>query len=310
MEEQLLQRNGYGSNFNNLYISGDTIRKESKTQYGYEKIKKEIQLLKHIINNQIQFPIPTVLEFGDNFYMMKFLSEHIPLYKIFGTLSREMQNSTIEKIYTKLYILHSSTYQYSSDREQHIANIRVETHDKIISRVADIEDIIKKYKYIKSVNNVALLSLELILSKINSFVNTYILSIKNTIKLSVIHGDCQFNNILYHPLTHEIIFIDPRGYFGNSVLYGIPEYDHAKVKFALSGYDIFDNMEITDLEVHDDNLVIPNIFLKENIFDTITIVEVFTLCVWLGNAHCFKQNEKKAAFSYFYALYLCSKYLK
>jgi hypothetical protein len=309
MEPTLLERNGYGSTFNNLYISGDTIRKESKTPYGYEKITKEIQLLQHIIKNQIPFPIPTILEFGDNFYTMHFLKDHIPLYKIFGSLSPENQDGLLEKIHGKLNSLHSNTYQYNSDRDVHITNLRIETYDKIISRTAVIKDIIEKYSYIKTVNNVALLSLETILSKIQSFVSNYIASLKD-ITLCAIHGDCQFNNVLYHPVTQDIVFIDPRGYFGNSIVYGIPEYDYAKVTFALSGYDIFDNMEVNDLEIHDDNLVIPNIFLKENIFDTITIVEIFTLSVWLGNAHCFKQNEKKAAFSYFYALYLCSKYLQ
>ena len=35
---------------------------------------------------------------------------------------------------------------------------------------------------------------------------------------------------------NEIIFIDPRGYFGNTKLYGLKQYDFAKLLFGLSGY--------------------------------------------------------------------------
>ena len=133
----------------------------------------------------------------------------------------------------------------------------------------------------------------------------------NSYNISIIHGDCQFNNILYNPTNDDFVFIDPRGYFGNLDLYGIPEYDFAKIKFALSGYDIFDNMEIDSLQIVDDNLILPaiNIVNNDNLFKKDDIISILTISVWLGNAHCFKNNIPKAIFSFYYALYLASLYL-
>ena len=48
----------------------------------------------------------------------------------------------------------------------------------------------------------------------------------------LIHGDCNFSNMLIDPTREEggVSFIDPRGYFGNTSIYGLPDYDLAKVR--------------------------------------------------------------------------------
>jgi hypothetical protein len=92
-------------------------------------------------------------------------------------------------------------------------------------------------------------------------------------------------------------------------LYGIAEYDFAKIRFALSGYDIFDNMIVDTLIIDGSNLTLPNIFQIDNVFEKDDIVSVLTISIWLGNAHCFKHQPPKAMFSYFYAMYLATKYL-
>lgn len=48
----------------------------------------------------------------------------------------------------------------------------------------------------------------------------------------LIHGDCNFSNMLIDPTRQEggVSFIDPRGYFGNTSIYGLPDYDVAKVR--------------------------------------------------------------------------------
>lgn len=54
-----------------------------------------------------------------------------------------------------------------------------------------------------------------------------------------IHGDCTFSNMLLNE-SGKVVFIDPRGYFGKSLLYGDPAYDYAKVYYSLAGnYDNF-----------------------------------------------------------------------
>lgn len=72
-------------------------------------------------------------------------------------------------------------------------------------------------------------------------------------KYVFIHGDCTFSNIMLKN-DNEPILIDPRGYFGNTELYGDPAYDWAKLYYSLMGnYDQF-NLKKFDLNIEDDNI--------------------------------------------------------
>ncbi len=54
-----------------------------------------------------------------------------------------------------------------------------------------------------------------------------------------IHGDCTFSNILLRE-DATLVFIDPRGYFGFTELYGDVRYDWAKLYYSIAGnYDRF-----------------------------------------------------------------------
>lgn len=67
---------------------------------------------------------------------------------------------------------------------------------------------------------------------------------------SFIHGDCTFSNIMLRS-DNTPVFIDPRGYFGNTELFGDKAYDWAKLYYSVRGnYDRFNlkqfRLEITD----------------------------------------------------------------
>lgn len=72
------------------------------------------------------------------------------------------------------------------------------------------------------------------LDEVNELVMSYLPS---TFKL--IHGDCTFSNMMLK--NDEIpILIDPRGYFGNTELYGDEAYDWVKLYYSIfSNYDQF-----------------------------------------------------------------------
>lgn len=64
-----------------------------------------------------------------------------------------------------------------------------------------------------------------------------------------IHGDCTFSNMLADKGLNPY-YIDPRGYFGHTLLYGDPRYDWAKVYYSLVGnYDQF-NLKRFSLEIN------------------------------------------------------------
>ena len=304
-----MTRIGYGAQFNELIVNNDTITKKSKNEYGNFKINKEIAFFKFLINNMISFPIPKIYNFELNGYTMQYLSDYSPLYITFPSFSTQKQNELLVKINNTLSSLHSKTLK-TITKNEYTECLIYETYTKIKERHAQIANALNEYSFIKKVNNIHILTFDEVLEKLQHKIKLYLDQL-NDYNISIIHGDCQFNNILYKESNEDIVFIDPRGYFGHLDIFGPPEYDLAKIKFALSGYDIFDNMEINSVNIEGDNITIPNIFITNdpNLFVKDDIISILTISIWLGNAHCFKNNIPKAIFSYFYSLYLATLYL-
>uniref|UniRef100_A0A6C0KLW6 Aminoglycoside phosphotransferase domain-containing protein n=1 Tax=viral metagenome TaxID=1070528 RepID=A0A6C0KLW6_9ZZZZ len=307
MNPIFIERVGYGTQFNQLSMIGkDTIKKESKNEYGHCKIKKEIQFLQYIQNHSIPFSIPTVLEIGETYYIMKYLSGYMPLYQYFPSASVDRKRKICNRIYEELHRLHTCTKQDVS-KNQFLQILHIETKDKIYQRYNEIVPLLDRYSFLKKVNHVVLQSFEESMAIIEKRVHEYVNSLEEY-QLCVIHGDCQFNNILYNPSTDDMVFIDPRGYFGDKDLYGISEYDDAKVRFALTGYDAFDNMDIQELDIEDDNLTLPDMFLMKDVCLS-DFIGLLTITIWLANAHCFKNNIHKTIYSFYYARYIATMYL-
>lgn len=62
-------------------------------------------------------------------------------------------------------------------------------------------------------------------------------------EFTLIHGDSTFSNLLVDDLNRAWL-IDPRGYFGSSLLYGDPMYDWAKLYYSVIGdYDYFNRRQ-------------------------------------------------------------------
>ena len=112
---------------------------------------------------------------------------------------------------------------------------------------------------------------------------------------SLIHGDCCFSNILYGHDKNIIRFIDPRGSFGKTGIYGDIRYDVAKLSHSIDGtYEAF----ITDkFSVHADNnsyeLIIKNndaeLKLAQTEFESIFFptfkkkeIKIIQGCIFIG----------------------------
>ena len=308
----VLDRIGYGSNFNKISIdiNNNIIKKECINSYGQKKINYEINFYKFLINNNISFKTPKIYLFQENGYSMEYLNNYEPLYKIFNKLEDFKKNNLLNKIKENLNELHNSSKKIIQ-KEEYYKNLKIEIEEKTQTRYNSIKHILKKYDFIKKVNNIEILSFEKILSEINNKIYKFI-EVKNTsvYEFVPLHGDCQFNNILYNIEKDDFIFIDPRGYYGNSEIYGIPEYDFAKILFALSGYDEFDNRTINNLDIENDNINININYLDKNILNINNLEILLMYNIWLGNAECFiKNNEIKGIYSYFISLYLGTIYI-
>ena len=109
---------------------------------------------------------------------------------------------------------------------------------------------------------------------------------------------------------NDICFIDPRGYFGDSSVFGPKEYDYAKLLYAISGYDSF-NLNYFNLNSFDRIGKMLNFEIKPFYFDKKIINKYFNkihkafmVIIWLSLAEYNKNNIWKCLASYYYGLYL------
>jgi len=78
MNYNIIKRNGYGSNFNILYINDDKniIKKQTINLYGMEKIKCEINFYNFINTNNIKIKIPKIYYTSYNIIIMEYIKQN------------------------------------------------------------------------------------------------------------------------------------------------------------------------------------------------------------------------------------------
>ena len=301
-----MNSNNYGYIFNNIQFTENHVIKTAKNEKGLFKINNEILFYNKINKEHISFPIPKLILSNDGILKIKYI-------KNASVLTYHVNNTNIDNyinnISKHLNVLHSNIISVS--RELIIKDTIQEVENKIIKRYNEGNwEMNELFNKINTVNNV----------KIRKDISFYIKIIKHRLvelinkiginKYNLIHGDTHLGNILLDN-SNNIYFIDPRGYFGNTKLYGLKQYDFAKLLFGLSGYSVFDNMNIEKLNINNDNLNIEFIknyeyVFQNNSFDEIT--QLFSLSIWLGNNSCFL-NVKKKFLSLMISFYYCEKYL-
>ena len=330
----------YGFAFNDIVINDSSVTKTAKNSVGKIKINNEIEFYLYIIKNNIDFPIPKLLYHNDGELKIQYIKNSDTMTNIITNLNT---NCYIGRIKELLNTIHS--VKLPVHREILLKDLIIETYKKPIERFNEFNWSKNEiYASIHSVNNIKIKNIhhycEIIKTKIIDY-------IKDREYYNLIHGDVHLGNILITPsgkenetsLTFssglvadkknlrdenlpeilsgrcnkndELYFIDPRGYFGESKLFGVSEYDYAKLMFGLSGYSVFDNMVINDLCIENNNITINFIkdyehIFENKIFDDLTIL--FCLSIWLANNSCFLDINKKIT-SLMIAYYYCEKYI-
>ena len=242
-------------------------------------------------------------------HIMKYLPTHTPLFKVFPFFTETKKTHILQKINSHLQRLHETEVKFVL-KEHYQKALQIEMLEKLEKRYEEVKEILSEYAFIKTVNNIPIRTFQENLGRLQQALNEFIKT-QIYFKFNPIHGDCQFNNILYNEETDDLVFIDPRGYFGDNDLYGLAEYDFAKVLFALSGYDVFDAREVTGLDISGSNVMleIPTLVPEPLAQTKNRFLSQVVVSIWMGNAHCFKENKFKTAYSYFIAMYYASLYL-
>ena len=210
----------------------------------------------------------------------------------------------IRKSLKALQELHK-TSSIEVDQETVKRDLKYEIVEKSYERKKSIQGIINGFGKVTRVNGIKLKSFDEIIMILYDRIE-YFNSERN--RYSFIHGDPNFSNTMYG--KNKVWFIDPRGYFGKTKLYGPETYDYAKVLYAISGYDKFNadsNFGHYDLKNDNLNLSIPALedFMEgetEVLFDQ----EIYNWLgiIWTNLGGYFKNNPLKAILAYYYGLYI------
>jgi len=297
-----MNNNNYGFIFNDINIIDDKFIKKFKNSLGKKKINNEIKFYKQIIDNNISFNIPKLITYNDGIIVLEFIKNSTTLTNIINETNiidyYKIISAELEKIHNNKIII---------SQEKVYIDLKIEIIEKILNRFNEYDWYNNEtFKQIDSVNNIKIKDIEYYSNKIFKKLIYYLQDRKF---YNLIHGDIHLGNILVD--GNQVYFIDPRGYFGNTELYGLFEYDYAKLLFGLSGYSLFDNLYINELTIKGNNIEIDLIkkyefIFESDLFDNIT--KLLSLSIWLGNNSCFIDINKKIT-SLMIAYYYCEKYI-
>jgi len=291
--------------FNDIIDYNEYLLKKSNCIQGDDIIKNEINWYKNINKSYL----PKIINYDKNSFIIEKING-ISLYKKFWNYEYSDQEKVLIKVLDRLKDLHSTKKEFKNDII--LKDTMKEIYSKIIERLNKVKNIIDSFGTINNVNGVQIN---------NNFIEVIDNIFKNINKYlydrdyySTIHGDCQFSNIIVD-MTESIFFIDPRGYYGDTILYGLEEYDYGKVSYALSGYDTFNNNNKYFINmIVNDSITInitDNLYKFEDIiknYTDINITKQLVVINWLGLAQYNQNNILKCISSYYYGLYLYTSY--
>lgn len=207
----------------------DILEKEFKWyRFVEEKIYKNRYDIKRFI------PETWGYNYDKHFFSMQYLEGYLPLHEYLKDASKEDTDIVYKNIQNALDTLKSVNISvYQPDAEE---DIEKELFTKVIARCEKIKHYLVNYN--KS-------ELEEVLNKIIEifvkleYAHNRDMAIMSNLNYTLCHGDLNGSNVMVDPKTKDIMFIDPRGYFGLSRNYGLQSYEYAKLLYALSGYDAF-----------------------------------------------------------------------
>jgi len=295
--------------------SNTLIKKCIDTKFGQHIFENETHHYRviSILNKNNYRLFPKAITFSSNSFEIEMINGK----NVYNT---EITNELVQKFINKLSLLHSLN-RYKPENNVFERDTNIEFFTKVNTRLQNILPILKHFNQTISVVNgvdidIRLENIQTIINNCYSYIKTG-LSEKNIDTYHTIHGDCQFSNSMIS--DNDIVFIDPRGYFGDTKIYGLKEYDYSKLLYALSGYDNFNNDITYCFEYKDSNSISLNISALEKLETYRDIFEQnnidFDLCIrmviihWIALSDYNKNNIIKCITSIFIGMYLHSKYI-
>ena len=290
-------------------FSGEQRSKENTMNLSNDlSVDKELFSEEYSLKENIDY-IPKIYEYFEFGYLMEYKLNYIPLYQYLYKIDKLSNEKIIilENVIKKLNNIHrlESTIK---NKIIFFNDIKKEIYDKVITRKKSIDDLLNYFGEIQYVNDIKILPFEVVLEKCKNIIINYYNTLNN-FEYNIILGDCNFSNILINPNNiNDIIFIDPRGYFGDTSIFGLKEYDYSKILYAISGYDLFNSnyFNIDNINNKSLNFKIESIDFDKKIINKYfnKVHKAFMIIHWLCLADYNKNNIWKCLVSYYNGLYL------
>lgn len=224
--------------FNQVEIQGDVLVKKAIDSQGEKLAKREAawyQKIQELTKNSEAVRIPKIYDFSP--LAMEVVSGK-NIYE-YNDIPYDQKLMILKKIVNNLNYIHSLGCVASDQDSFYQAYI-----GKTIGRLEKIRDLVPfaNDETIK-INGRNCRNIFYHWDEVRKEINKYFPK-----QFVLIHGDCTFSNML---LNHhnEPVLIDPRGYFGNTELFGDEAYDWVKLYYSLvSNYDQF-NLKRFSLDI-------------------------------------------------------------
>lgn len=251
------------------------------------------------------------------FYMERLIDAR-PIHEAFEYMQPIKQLHVVKSCMSEIGNLHASgSKQVSID--QVVVDIEAEVKNKLTSRCNEISGVIGAFGKIDQVNGVYVPPVEDCIEFLNTYIKNHVTQRHTSsgevlYEYAFIHGDTQFSNCMITD-AGEIVIIDPRGYFGKTAYYGLPDYDFSKLLYSLSGYDNFNNsldFHITNIGDGSVSFELPKpelFFERSELHEAFEPIHYAWLAVhWIGLAQYIKNNPVKSFAALCHGRYLATKF--
>lgn len=289
--------------YNKITEVGENLKKESAHPIGNEIIIGEINFYKSIQQYNLSC-FPKIYEFGETHFVME---------KIHGDVLKNLDVYLyIETFIETLKKLHS-TSKLKVSKEKFIDDLSFEFCSKIKAHAENIKPLSSHFNHINRINGIDInYDINFIIDDLYKRIENNLVS--NEVSYSLIHADAHFSNTM---VSDKIVFIDPYGRFGHSMVYGSEYFDFCLILFSLTGFDEFSASKKYHFDIENNNILL-NItiqdldkykpfFTKHNInWDT-----CMYMCIlhWIKFTYYTSNHILKSVGSYYHGMYLYHKYV-
>lgn len=219
--------------FNRLTVEKDRIIKEGIDEQGKKLANIEKAWYKAAREYEIT-KIPQIYSF-DPLTMQKIDGKNIYEYE---NLTYDKKKKILEKIIESIQGLHAA-----AEAEVDYFSLQEAYMEKTIKRLETVRELIPyANKQAIVVNGKNCPNVYFYFDQLKRLCQEY-----QPTKFTFIHGDCTFSNMLLDS-DEEVIFIDPRGYFGYTEQNGDPMYDWAKLFYSIVGN--YDQFNLKNFKLH------------------------------------------------------------